>query len=183
LGFLPDEAEDKASESRLHFALHHLLQALRITPVEMDPLSVIASVAGLLAAAGKVASILSKVKSSIGDASQFLDQLLSQINELESSLSAVSKFLARISSAPRRRISMIQVDQLVATLTEAVLTFSELEALLTPLGAWSEISMLERMQWAWKEDTISRIMLRLDRHKSSLSLMLTIVQWYVYMFF
>jgi hypothetical protein len=40
--------------------------------------------------------------------------------------------------------------------------------------------MRDRMKLAWKEDTISSILTRLDRHKSSLSLMLTIVQWYVY---
>jgi hypothetical protein len=74
---------------------------------------------------------------------------------------------------------MIQVDQLVATLTEAVLTFSELGALLAPLGEGSEISWRESVKLAWKEDKISRIMLRLDRHKSSLWLMLNIVRWYV----
>ncbi|KAH6682774.1 hypothetical protein B0J14DRAFT_574349 [Halenospora varia] len=142
----------------------------------MDPLSVTASVIGLLAATGKVVSVLNKVKSSLGSASQLVDQLLSQIKEVEISLFAVDNLLVGIQSAPRRRIAMIQVDQLVATLTETVLTFSELEAMVTPLERRSDIPLLERWKWVWKEEVVTSVMLRLDRHKASLSLMLTIVQ-------
>ena len=90
----------------------------------MDPLSVTASVVGLLGAAGKIASILSKVKSGLVEAPRLMDQLLSQIRELEACFSAVHQFLSGIISVPQRRTSMIQVEQLVATLTEAVLTLS-----------------------------------------------------------
>lgn len=145
----------------------------------MDPLSVTASVVGLLAGAGKVGGVLLWVKSSIVDAPGSLSNLLSQINDLAICLEAVNQLLTGIYSTPSKRISMIQVDQLVATLTEAVLTFSELEALVMPLGDPSEISIIQRMKWAWEEETISSIMVRLDRHKSSFSLMLNIIQWYV----
>lgn len=167
----------------MRFALHRLLPAPYVAPVEMDPLSVTASVVGLRTAAQQVAAILCKVRSGIVDAPRLADQLLSQVKELEICLSSLHKLLARIKSAPTRRISMIQVDQLVATLTEAVLTFSELDALLTPLETGCEASIRQRLKLAWKEDTISNILTRLDRHKSSLSLMLTIVQWYIYEFY
>lgn len=70
---------------------------------------------------------------------------------------------------------MIPVNELVVILTEAVLTFSELEALVVPLGVPSELSMAKRLVWGWKGEKISSIMTRLDRHKSSLSYMLNIV--------
>jgi hypothetical protein len=146
----------------------------------MDPLSVTASVVGLLGAARQIASILYKVQSGLKDTPRSMHRLLSQINELRYTFDAVNHLLIGIDSAPRRRISMIQVDQLVATLSEAVLTFSELEALVHPLA--TDIinpSLVERMKWVWKEDTIGNIMLRLDRHKASLTLMLTIVHWYI----
>jgi hypothetical protein len=143
----------------------------------MDPLSVMASVVGLLAAAGQVTSVLSTVKSSIKDAPRSMDHAISEVKAVEISLSAIQKFLLGLSSAPRQRITMIQVDQLLATLTEAVLTFSDLEALVKPLATDSESSMIERIRWCWKEDDVSRIMIRLERHQSSLSLMLNIVQW------
>jgi hypothetical protein len=144
---------------------------------KMDPLSVMASVVGLITAAGTISSTLSTVRSSLSDAPRLLDQVLSEVKEVEISLSAVHKFLLEISSAARRRIALIQLDHLIATLIEAVLTFSELEALVKPLAARSDMSIVERFKWAWKEDSISNIMQRLQRHKSSLSLMLNIVQW------
>jgi hypothetical protein len=143
----------------------------------MDPLSVMASVVGLLTAAGNVSSILSAVKSSMKDTPQLVHYVLSEVKEVEISLSAIHRFLLGIASAPRRRTALIQVGELIATLTEAVLTFSELEALVAPLAMQSKISTVQRLQWAWKEDVVSSIMQRLQRHKSSLSLMLNIVQW------
>jgi Fungal N-terminal domain of STAND proteins len=144
----------------------------------MDPLSVMASVVGLLTAAGTVSSILSTFASSMKDVPRLIDHVLSEVKEVEIFLSAIQKFLLGIASAPRRRIALIQLDQLIVTLTEAVLTFSELEALVTPLAAKSKTSSMERLKWAWKEDAVSNIMQRLQRHKSSLSLMLNIVQWF-----
>jgi hypothetical protein len=146
----------------------------------MDPLSVMASVVGLMTAASNVSSVLLAVKSSMKDAPQMVNHVLSEVKEVEISLSAIQKFLMGITSAPRRRIALIQLDQLIATLTEAVLTFSELEAMVTPLVSKSNAPTLERLRWALKEDKVSSIMQRLQRHKSSLSLMLNIVQWLVW---
>jgi hypothetical protein len=145
----------------------------------MDPLSVMASVVGLLTAASNVSSILTAIKSGTKEAPQLVNHVLSEVKEVEISLSAIHKFLQGITSAPRRRIALIQLDQLIATLTDAVLTFSELEALVTPLEMRSKISTIERLKWVSKGDAISNIMQRLQRHKSSLSLMLNIVQWLV----
>jgi hypothetical protein len=150
----------------------------------MDPLSITAGVVGLLSAAGQVVSALSKIKSSMSEAPSSIEQLLLQVGELEACFAAVHKFVAGpnpLTPASHRRFSMIEVDQLVATLTESVLTFSELDTILTSFGTRPDASMRNRVKWTRNEDNISRIMLRLDRHKSSLSLMLNIVQWYVFM--
>jgi hypothetical protein len=149
----------------------------------MDPLSVIASVVGLLTAAKTVTSILSTIKSSISDTPHLIDSILSEVKEVEISLSAVHRFLLDIRKAPTQRRAMIQLDHLVATLTESVLTFSELEALVKPFATGPKTSILERIKWAWKEDAVSGIVQRLERHKSSFSLMLNIAQWYVYNFY
>ena len=149
----------------------------------MDPLSVTVSVLGLIAAAGKVAFVLSQIKASMPDAPSSIEQTLLHIKELHACFAAVHKFIvgaSPVTPALQRRLSMIEVDQLVATLTESVLTFSELEALVKPYRTCPPATMRTRIKWYWKEDAISRIMLRLDRHKSSLSLMLSIVQWYVF---
>ena len=144
----------------------------------MDPLDVATSLVGLLGSAGKVAALLLAVRKGISEAPQMMDQMISQVGELQISLSAVQSFLLGISSAPRGRISMIRVEQLVAILTEAVLTFSELEALVTSIVQdKGRLPIMSRLLSLWKEDVVTSIMLRMERHKSSLSLMLNIAQW------
>jgi len=144
----------------------------------MDPIDVATSLVGLLGSAGKVMALLVTVKKSISEAPQLMDQMIAQVRELEISLSAVQSFLRGISSAPRGRISMIRVEQLVAILTEAVLTFSELEALVTSIAKdKGRLPIMSRLNTLWKEDVVTNILLRLERHKSSLSLMLNIAQW------
>ena len=143
----------------------------------MDPLSILASVVGLVNAAGKISSILAITLSNVHESPQLMQDVLSEVNDVKIFLSALQRFLFGISSAPRRRVALITLHQLIATLTEAVFTFSELEDLLAPFAASCEISIIERARWAMKEETISRIIQRLQRHKSSLSLMLNIVQW------
>jgi hypothetical protein len=145
----------------------------------MDPLSILASVTGLLLAAGTVSSTLVTIRSILKDVPQSVNQIASEINDLTGSFSAVQKFLLGLASAPRRRIALIQLDQLVATLTEAVLAFSELEALVAPFTAKPTIATVDRVKWSLKESEITPILHRLQRHKSSLSLMLNIVQWYI----
>jgi hypothetical protein len=144
----------------------------------MDPINVATSLVGLLGSAGRVVVLLLAVKKSIGEAPQMMNQMVSQVRELEICLFAVQSFLLGINSAPRRRISMIRVEQLVAILTEAVLTFSELEALVTSIAKdKGRLPITSRLTTLWKEDVVTSIMLRLERHKSSLSLMLNIAQW------
>lgn len=144
----------------------------------MNPLDAATSLVGLLGSAGKVAVLLLAVKKSMSEAPQLMDQMISQVKELEICLSEVQAFLLGISTAPRGRISMIRVEQLVAILTEAVLTFSELEALVTSIVKdKGRLPITSRLMSLWKEDVVTNILLRLERHKSSLSLMLNIAQW------
>ena len=146
----------------------------------MDPLSIAASIAGLLALAGKGASTLVKVSSGIGDVSQSMNELISLTKEIEIVFATMNILVLSIGSVSRDRLSLIRVDSLVATLTEAVLTFRELEGLVNRFGMYPRITLSKRMTFIWKEDTIARIITRLERQKSSLSLILNIIQWFVH---
>tara|TARA_R110002033_G_scaffold161672_1_gene198313 strand:- start:20 stop:454 length:435 start_codon:yes stop_codon:yes gene_type:complete len=141
-----------------------------------DPLSVLASVVGILAAATKIASALSGIKSSLADAPRSIDHALSQVNGTKIALSAIEKLLQDTGGTLTGQVGMIQVDDLVVTMTEAVLTFDELETLVAPFLGISTVAIRERMKWAWKDDQIESLLVRLDRHKSTLLLMLSIAQ-------
>src|SRR5437762_8908402 len=151
-----------------------------VTLLNMDPLSIMASVVGLLTATGKVSEILASIVSNLREAPRLAGSVLSEVNDFQRALASLYKFLIGVVSAPKHRAALIRPDQLIITLTEAVLTFLELEALITPLAVstGSDFTLRSRIKWARKEETISRIVQRLQRYKSSLSLMLNIVQWY-----
>jgi len=144
----------------------------------MDPLSVTASIVGLLLAAGQVTSAIFTIKSILSQAPQ-TDHLLSQVTQFETCLSAIQSFLYSINPASRQRMALIKVEHLVATLTHAVLTFSELEALVKKIIAGPRASVILYLNWTRKQNKLATIMLRLESHKSSLSLMLSIAQWWV----
>ncbi|KAL2062167.1 hypothetical protein VTL71DRAFT_6433 [Oculimacula yallundae] len=142
----------------------------------MDPLSVIASVVGLLAAATKVAFTLSGIQSSVANAPRTIDHALSQVNGVKVALTGFENLLLGLETAENKRIAMIQVDDLVAILTEAVLTFDELEALVNPFTGISSLAIVDRLKWAWGGDEVESILIRLERHKTTLLLMLSIAQ-------
>ncbi len=158
----------------------------------MDPLSVMASVAGLLAAAAKVTKSLTWLTSSMKDAPALAHSALSEVEAIRAALFSMQRFLVGVAEGPiqLRRAAFIQLDQLIAVLTDAVLTFSDLEALVCSssdvpaaenqndrLARFSGLGA--RAKLVWKQDEIAHAVGRLQQHKASLSLMLNIVQWLV----
>jgi len=147
----------------------------------MDPLSVTASIVGILAAAGKLSELLRSIISTAKDAPQVVAALVCEINEVQAALSSLQTLLTDLSSAPPRRAALIQLDQLIVTLTESVLTFSELETIITPLAVskGQKFPLRTRLKWTRIEDNCLKMVERLQRHKASISLMLNILQWYI----
>jgi hypothetical protein len=146
----------------------------------MDPLSATASLAGLLLAAGQVTSAIFTIKSILSEAPQMVDNILSQVTQIEACLSAIQKLLCKMNPESRQRMTLIKVEHLVTSLTQAVLTFSELEALVNKIITRPRTSLMLRANWMLKQNKLASIMLRLESHKSSLSLMLSIAQWSVF---
>jgi hypothetical protein len=144
----------------------------------MDPLSVMASVVGLLSAAAEVSKILTSVASRLRDAPAQMHSTLSEVNSIRAALISLHKFLLRVADTPSPRAAYIELDQLIATLTDAVMTFSDLEALIKPLSlAQGSDNLQARVKLVWRESSITATLRRLQDHKSSLSLMLNIIQW------
>jgi hypothetical protein len=148
----------------------------------MDPLSVTASIVGILAAAAKIAESLQGMVSTAKNAPRVLVALDCEIREFQTALSSLQTLLADLSSIPTHRAALIQVEQLVVTLTEAVLTFSELDAAIAPFAALrgSKVPVAKRLRWTQAEGNCLKLVERIQRHKASISLMLHIFQWYDY---
>ena len=141
----------------------------------MDPLSISASIVGLLTAATKVCSVLAVVK----DAPDYISEVLSEVTHMKIIFTGLQKFIDRTRALAAQRAALIQLDDVVVILLQTVLVFSELETLVMPLAAQGSVPRWSRLTWAWKQTAAQRLVNQLQRHKTSLSLMLQIIQWCV----
>ncbi|KAH8650456.1 CDC24 calponin-domain-containing protein [Ilyonectria robusta] len=146
----------------------------------MDPLSAIASVAGIATAAGEVAKILGPYITAAKDAPKIAAQLSSEVLATQTILSALEQLASNISTRNVKYASLIQVDQLIAVLTDGVLIFSELVAVLQTLPPPEPISPGGRLwspiQWVRKKSSLTAIFTRLQAFKLSINSILNILQ-------
>ncbi|KAM7203201.1 hypothetical protein V8F20_004143 [Naviculisporaceae sp. PSN 640] len=149
----------------------------------MDPLSVAASIAGLLSAAGAVTKALAPYISAARETPKVAVHVHSEIQSITIIISALQGLAQNLESVPVQRAALIHIDHVVAVLTDGVLIFSELEVLVTslrslgnPSASITRLSLRSRLQWARKESEIASILARLQGFKSSASLILNILQ-------
>jgi hypothetical protein len=145
----------------------------------MDPLSVTASIFGILAVTAKVGGLLHGTISTVKDAPRVLSALACEVQEVQAAFASLQILITSLSSKPSHRAALIQLDHLIITLTGSVLTLSELEKAIAPFVVphGAEIPLKTRLKWTRAEGDCTKIVERLQRHKASISLMLNILQW------
>lgn len=144
----------------------------------MEPLSVGASVVGLLAAAGKMTQLLTRVTGLV-DAPGSATAVLTEMNNMTGALKHFQDYLDGALSVPDGCEQHVLLEHVAATLVGCVTTYTELEMIIDGVRVDPEMGMFDRIKWAKKEKQVRDIVQRIQNHKSSLTLMLTILQWYV----
>lgn len=143
----------------------------------MDPLSVAASVTGLILAGGQIASLIQRLY----DAPTIALAVEAETSHFVVVLSQLQPFLTgqRNTIAHPSRTSLVEVQQIQIILTGSVLTLSELQAAVGAICHGSTvISLRDRMKWLMAESNITQLIQRVRDHKSSLTLLLTLLTWY-----
>ena len=143
----------------------------------MDPLSVTASVVGLLSVAIKVSIVLSDVIKKSRHAPEECRKVRDEVDSIHRVLGQLQLFIAGSTRASPQRTSLIMVDQVVATLGACVTTFSELEVFAEGLASDQGLGLLDRLRWISKEKDAKTILGELEARKSSMTLMLSILTW------
>ena len=145
----------------------------------MDPLSITAAVVGLIGAVESVSSILKVISSSITDVPRVMTSLFTEAKELQLAVSVLYRLIRGVDRLSKRRTRLISLEQLMATLTETVLTISEIEAQLKTIASRNDrFSLYDRVKVAFALPGIKTLVGRLQRNKASLNLMFNILQWY-----
>lgn len=142
-----------------------------------DPLSIAASVAGLLSLSGSLYNRISTFTDRVQYASQSAFALRLSVSEVRLALTSVSGLIESfINISPERR-AMVQLDDLIMCLTQLVLVFDELERLV---GTWPEdiqLSLWQRWRFSGQDEKMMRLSLRIQQHKTSIGLILNVLQW------
>ena len=171
-----------------------------------DPLSVIASVAGLVQVSANILSITQQLYTSGKDAPASIRRIKDEMEDLHLIFRQVQSLIEGYENKrlKRHRLNMLPLHDLMTILTSCVLRYSELDERLSrvadlvdesgkkkltpkPLpGSGSRSSrswiVLKRIKWAlWEEPEAAEFIADIARHKSSLHIMLTVIniKWYV----
>lgn len=142
-------------------------------------MEVAASVVGLLAAGAQVSSVLQQFMSSTSNAPSLAQSLNQEIGDFRIVLSKLERIVRGSVPLNKSRGSMIDTDHLAFTLAGCVCTFSQLEKEVDRVKSSGKMELLDRIRWARNENTLLYIVQRLQSHKLSLTLILTILTWFV----
>lgn len=143
----------------------------------MDPLSIIASVTGILAVVAKVTTTMTTVFKNMKKCPASAQSILREIADLGACMGQVQAFLLGDQEADQSRMQLLMVEQLVVALSHSVLTMSELDKFIDSLKMTQSFSARARTRWTREEQTIAGILIRLQASKSTLNLMLTTLTW------
>lgn len=143
----------------------------------MEPLSVAMSIVGLLKAADQISSTLTPIIKKTLNAPKEIKEMKTSVNTIRTVLCQLQLMLLGQSQVNRHRTSWIMVDQIVVTLSACVTTFSDLDVFVETLGSDAKMGLLDRVRWVTKTSTIREHLDKLEVHKSTLTLIMTILTW------
>ncbi|CAG1996769.1 unnamed protein product [Fusarium graminearum] len=142
----------------------------------MDPLSVAASAIGLLSAGAKITSILVSFTNNVQDSPKLAQHLITEIADITAAISALQSYITGIAQIPKERGALVLLENVLTSLTGCVVTYSDLQTIIDNLNLSSDLRTFDKLKWARQASSINTIVQRLQNHKSSLNLLLTVVQ-------
>lgn len=147
-----------------------------------DPLSIAASIAGLISITVEAAKFLSPYVSAAKETPQVAAHVFSEIQSTQVILQGLQSLITNFASVKTQHATLIGVKQVVTILTDGVLLFSELQSELNSLPPKDEadekIPIRARLQWTRKEGSLNALIGRLQSFKNSMTLVLMILQRY-----
>ncbi|KAH7020301.1 hypothetical protein EDB80DRAFT_870893 [Ilyonectria destructans] len=128
-----------------------------------NPLSIAASVAGILGAVAKVYDLLSHVV----DGPECVSAILAEVCNIRVVLQALQGFLSKIHLVPSRQVTLIQIENIVIIVTQTVWVFSELETILQPLTTQSWLPSRRRLNWMRRQPASQRLVIQLQKKSAT----------------
>jgi hypothetical protein len=142
-----------------------------------DPLSIAASIVGLGAAAAQIARLLTTIIEANVNAPKALRDARTELSQLEFFIQPLQWILNRLESLPPERTSLIPVEAVIVTLTDIIMAMGDLESEVQQLVDKADRRLhITKILWLQFEKKISDSMERVQRHKTSIITILSILQ-------
>ncbi|KAK0617556.1 hypothetical protein B0T14DRAFT_569047 [Immersiella caudata] len=139
-----------------------------------DPLNIAASIAGLIAITGRIASAIKTVTSSVALAPLSVTSAFETVMDIKLALILLKDLLDEIATLPRERKAMIQLDHITITFTHYVKHSFRARV---RAGRFPNTPFRLRLWWAFNaEDRVTELLPRLESQKSSLSSMISVLE-------
>jgi hypothetical protein len=145
----------------------------------MEFLTIGTTIAGILSTTARISSTTYQYIATAKNAPQEIRSIATEVDGVHSVLQLLQALLLKFERVSRERTCLISVDQVVLTLSAIVTTLSELHVFVRKLGDNDAMSALDRAMWVVRKKTAAEIATKLQGQKISLTLMLTILTWYV----
>jgi len=155
-----------------------------------DPLSVAASVAGLITISTQIVGMAKELFSRVKDAPETMMTMRDEVESMQPIFCQVQLLLYGTGTRPNQgNLTRISIHNLMATLTGCVIVYSKLEKMVsevcgfgdpaTASTSWKRAGVVAgRVKWGlWRQEEALAIIEDLQWQKLSLTLMLTIITW------
>ena len=139
----------------------------------MDPLSAAASAAGLLDAANRIVKGIETIK----NAPKQIRNIKIEVEAIQAALEQVQALIIlRDKRRYHDRGRLLMVEHVMVVMSGLVLLFSELESIVEDFSKEQKLGLLDRAGWLIKESTVKDLTSKVQNSKSSLILILTVLQ-------
>lgn len=151
------------------------------TTHHIPEMEVAASLVGLLAVGAKIGMTLHEFVSNCADAPTIAQTISDEIRDFRFALSKLQPYVRKNNPSQMTLLgaSMTDVNHLSLTISSCIVTFGRLEKIVDKLKPGNQMDTLTRLKWSWSETAISQLVQRLQQHKITLTLLLTIWLRYV----
>lgn len=141
-----------------------------------DPLSVAASIVGILTAAAQVSLLLQKLYSKSKHAPQAIQDLKAEVDNMSRLLTQLQLYVLRKAKAKPSREALVLLEHVQVVLGSCVLTFSDLETMVESFDTDQKLGIMDRVRWITKTSDVADMTNKVQSHKTSFMLMLQILQ-------
>jgi len=152
-----------------------------------DPLSIAASIVGLITISAQIVGVAKEVFEKVKDAPETMMRVREEVESMQPIFCQVHLLLNGSGSGLNRgNLTMISIHNLMATLTGCVIVYTRLEKKVNEVCGFNDPTMsrrsagviADRVKWGlWRHEEVLVIIDDLQRQKLSLNLMLTILSW------